>query len=526
MPKVIRIPATISRICHDTGKQSKRRVAGYARVSTDLEEQQSSYEAQLDYYQHYIGTHEDWEFVGMYSDEGISGTSTKHREGFKKMINDALAGKIDLIVTKSVSRFARNTVDSLTTIRALKANNVECYFEKENIWTFDGKGELLLTIMSSIAQEESRSISENCTWGQRKRLADGKVSLAYKNFLGYDKGPGGKLVINKRQAEVVRKIYAMFLSGLTPGAISRKLTKEGILTPTGKKKWNYMTIKRILTNEKYKGDALLQKTFTVDYLTKKTKKNEGEVPQYYIENDHEAIVSREVFDAVQREFERRRNLENRYSGVNILSSKIVCGECGSFYGSKVWHSTDKYRKVIFRCNKKYSDKGKHCDTPTVTETEIKELFIKAANILFVSSREIVEQLEMLTPIIKDNGKLEKERDENFQLMERLVREMNDAISENAHVPANQSEYRARYKSLERKYDEAKNAYDAALTELGNRQARAQSLEAFVAELKRQKEPLDKFDERLWASLLDKIVAYSRERIVFWFKDGSKIMVGM
>ncbi len=527
MPTVKVLPATINRLtAMPIDSQQKRRVAAYARVSSDREEQLTSYAAQVDYYTRYINGREDWEFAGMYSDEGITGTNTKNREGFKNMVEDAMAGKIDLIITKSVSRFARNTVDSLTTIRALKAHNVECYFEKENIWTFDGKGELLLTIMSSIAQEESRSISENCTWGQRKRLADGKVSLAYKNFLGYDKGPGGKLVINEKEAEVVRRIYAMFLSGLTPGAISRKLMEECVLSPTRNKTWHYTTVKRILTNEKYKGDALLQKEFTVDFLTKKRKKNEGEVPQYYVENDHEPIVSREVFDAVQREFERRRNLDNRYSGVNILSSKIVCGECGSFYGSKVWHSTDKYRKVVFRCNKKYSEKGKHCDTPTVTEAEVKELFVKAVNILLVSTNEIAEQLEKLIPIIRDTDKLEKERDENFRTMERLVQVMNDAIDENAHVPENQAEYQKLYNSLEKQYNEAKTAYEKALTELGNRQARAQSLEDFLTDLRGQNVPLDKFDERLWASLLDKIVAYSRDRIAFWFKDGSKIMVGM
>ena len=173
------------------------------------------------------------EFVNVYTDEGINGTSTKRREGFKRMIADALDGKIDLIVTKSVSRFARNTVDSLTTIRQLKENGTEVYFEKENIWTFDAKGEVLITIMSSLAQEESRSISENCTWGQRKRFADGKVTVPFKHFLGYDRGKDGNLVLNKAQAEVVKRIYAMFSRGMTPHTIARKLTEGKIKTPAG-----------------------------------------------------------------------------------------------------------------------------------------------------------------------------------------------------------------------------------------------------------------------------------------------------
>ena len=208
MPRAVRnvttIPATRSRFtAAPLTERQKRRVAGYARVSTDSDEQFTSYEAQIDYYTNYIKSRDDWEFVKVYTDEGISATSTAHREGFKQMVEDALAGKIDLIVTKSVSRFARNTVDSLTTIRKLKEHGTECYFEKENIWTFDTKGELLITIMSSLAQEESRSISENCTWGQRKRFADGKVTVPFGRFLGYDRGEDGNLVVNEEQAAIV-----------------------------------------------------------------------------------------------------------------------------------------------------------------------------------------------------------------------------------------------------------------------------------------------------------------------------------
>ena len=260
MAKVITIPATRSRYTAvPINSRDKRKVAGYARVSTDHEEQQTSYEAQVDYYTNYINGREDWELVSVYTDEGISGTSTAKREGFNKMVADALDGRIDLIITKSVSRFARNTVDSLTTIRKLKDHKVECYFEKENIWTFDSKGELLLTIMSSLAQEESRSISENVTWGQRKRFADGKVTVPFKRFLGYDRGGDGNLVINEEQAAVVRRIYGMFLQGRSPSAVAKALTKEGIPTPGGKTKWSGSTVRSILTNEKYKGDALLQK---------------------------------------------------------------------------------------------------------------------------------------------------------------------------------------------------------------------------------------------------------------------------
>lgn len=301
--RIMEIPAVSG-----TEERAKlRRTAAYARVSTDHEDQMTSYAAQVEYYTYYIKERSDMEFAGIYTDEGISGTSTKHREGFKRMIADALAGKIDLIVTKSVSRFARNTIDSLTTIRLLKEHNVECYFEKENIYTFDSRGELLLTIMAGIAQEESRSISENCKWGQRRRFAEGKVTVPFKRFLGYDRGEDGGLVINEKEAAIVRRIYEAFLNGATPYAIAKALTEDGIPTPGGKDKWSKSVVKSILTNEKYKGDALLQKVFTVDYLTKRKKKNNGEVTRYYVEGSHEPIIPPEVWARVQAEFERRQN---------------------------------------------------------------------------------------------------------------------------------------------------------------------------------------------------------------------------
>ena len=310
MPRTVTvIPATINAFTRKPDMvMAKRKVAAYARVSTDSDEQFTSYEAQIQYYTDYINDHADWELVEVYPDEGISGLSTKKRENFQRMINDALAGKIDLIITKSISRFARNTVDTLTTIRQLKEKGIEVYFEKENIWTLDSKSELLLTIMSSLAQEESRSISENVTWGQRRRFEQGKVSLPYKHFLGYERGEtkDAPPVINPEQAVIVRKIYNLFIHGLTVGGIARQLTAEGIPTPAGKQKWGAAVIESILTNEKYRGSARLQKRFTVDYLTKTTKVNEGEVQQYYIEESHEAIIDPAEWDAVQDEMKRRK----------------------------------------------------------------------------------------------------------------------------------------------------------------------------------------------------------------------------
>ena len=369
----------------------KRKVAGYARVSTNSDEQYTSYEAQITYYENYIKANPNYEFVDIYTDEGISGTSIKNRTGFNKMIEDALKGKIDLIITKSISRFARNTVDSLTTIRKLKEHNVECYFEKENIYTFDGKGELLITIMSSLAQEESRSISQNITWGHRKSFKDGKIHLAYSHFLGFKKGKNGKLEVVLEEAEIVRDIYSLFINGETPNSIAQILTSKGIKTPANKDKWSVSTVLSILTNEKYKGDALLQKTITNSYLTHKVKPNEGEAPKYYVSDSHEAIIDKDEWDMVQLEIKRRQQLKSSYSSTNMFFSKVVCADCGGVYGRKVWHSTDKYKRVVYQCNDKFK-KNHNCKTPTLDEEDIINAFMKAYTIHFKDKDFILNDL--------------------------------------------------------------------------------------------------------------------------------------
>ena len=436
------IPATLRQFsATPINEQRKRRTAGYARVSTDSEEQFTSYEAQVDYYTNFIKSRDDWEFVDVYTDEGISATNTKKREGFKQMIEDALAGKIDLIVTKSVRRFARNTVDSLTTVRQLKEKGIEIYFEKENIWTLDSKGELLITIMSSLAQEESRSISENVTWGQRKRFADGKVTVPFGHFLGYDRGEDGNLILNEKEAVIVRRIFGLFLEGYSPYRIAKMLTEEGILSPGKKPKWNAATVKRMLQNEKYKGDALLQKSYTTDFLTKKKKINEGEIPQYYVKNNHEAIIDPAVFDMVQIEMESRNPGPNRRSGVNIFSSRIKCSECSSWYGSKVWHSTSKYRRTIYQCNHKYNDKN-HCQTPHLDEETIKTLFVSAVNKLLSDKGEILGNFELIKVTVFDTTDLEKEQSQLQNELEIVAEMIQQAISENAHSALNQEEYKS------------------------------------------------------------------------------------
>lgn len=518
------IPATLRQFSSTPiNEQRKRRTAGYARVSTDSEEQFTSYEAQVDYYTNFIKSRDDWEFVMVYTDEGISGTNTKKREGFRRMIQDALSGKIDLIVTKSVSRFARNTVDSLTTVRQLKEKGIEIYFEKENIWTLDSKGELLITIMSSLAQEESRSISENVTWGQRKRFADGKVTVPFGHFLGYDRGEDGNLVLNPKEAVIIQRIFSMFLQGMTPYGIAKQLTADGILSPAKKDKWNAGTIKRILTNEKYKGDALLQKSYTVDFLTKKKKANEGEIPQYYVENNHEAIIEPAVFDLAQNELEKRTPANNRHSGVHIFSGKIKCGSCGSWYGSKVWHSNSKYRRTVWQCNHKFNGQEK-CSTPHLDEDMIKELFVKATNKLLEDKDEIIANFESMKDVLYDTGPLETKQAELQNEMEIVTELIQQCINENANVALDQGEYQRRYDGLVQRFDTTKEDLEKVSGQIKEKATRRQTLAAFLDELKKQDELLTDFDPLLWHSLIEHVTVNSSDSIRFMFKNGTEISI--
>ena len=524
--KVTTIPATINKFtAAPIASNVKRKVAGYARVSTDNDDQISSYAAQVDYYTRYIQERKDWEFVGMYTDEGVTGTSTKKREGFTRMIKDALAGKIQLIITKSVSRFARNTVDCLTTIRKLKASGVEVYFEKEGIWTLDSAGELLITVLSSISQEEARSISENTTWGQRKRFADGKARVPYKHFLGYDRGEDGNLVINPEQAKVVKLIYRLFLTGLSYAAIAKELMKRGIKSPAGKEKWHPETVQHILTSEKMKGDALLQKNFTVDFLTKKVKKNEGEIPQYYVTGNHEAIIPPATFDLVQAEIERRKSSRSkgRYSGATIFSNRIKCGECGNWYGSKVWHSTDKYRRIVFQCNHKFEG-AKKCTTPHLSEEEIKAVFVKAVNKLLKGKADMMENIRLVREKICDTTDLEAESQRLMGEMKVLSDMVQKCISENARTAQDQSDYQKRYDELVSRYEAARARYDKVEKSIKERHAKSKRLEAFVQAIEKQGKVVTAFDEGLWGTLVDFMTVYSKEDISVTFKDGTEIHI--
>lgn len=479
------------------GVARRRRVAAYARVSTEAEEQASSYEAQIDYYTRHIQSRSEWEFAGMYADEGITGTSTKHREGFKTMIADALAGKIDLILTKSVSRFARNTVDTLTHVRQLKDAGVEVYFEKENIWTLDSKGELLITIMSSLAQEESRSISENVTWGHRKRFADGKIMVPYSALLGYKKGEDGNLAIDETEAPIVRRIYARFLEGATPQTIAAELTADQIPTPRGKQIWSPSTVRSILANEKYKGNALLQKTFTADFLTKTMKINEGEVPQYYVTGNHEPIINPDTWDAVQAELARRAGRGTANS--HPFANKIECSDCGGWFGRKVWHSTSKYRRHIWRCNNKYK-KGHHCTTPHVTDDQIKHAFVAALAERVTDHAVLDETMRLLDETVYDTTVLETEQARLGERIEETITLMNQLITTAASTVHDPDDYDRRYHELENRHHQLEAEHQQIadhIEDLHCRRAQAIEVRDYLAT-----QPPLKYSDQAWNTLVD------------------------
>ena len=523
MANVTVIPAT--KMLHSkqpVNSRTRRRVAGYARVSTDSEEQLTSYEAQVDYYTKYIRSNPEWEFVDVYTDEGISAVSTRGREGFNRMIEDALAGRIDLIVTKSVSRFARNTVDSLTAVRKLKEHGTEVYFEKEGIYTFDSKGELLITIMSSLAQEESRSISENVTWGQRKRFADGKVTLPYSSFLGYRKGQDGLPEIVPEEAETVREIYRLFIQGKTVNWIANHLTEKGIPSPRGKTRWQTSTIESILMNEKYKGSAILQKKFTVDFLSKKMKVNEGEVPQYIVEESHPAIIDPDQWKKVQDEMAVRKARGRHHNSLSPFSAKLVCGDCGEFYGSKVWHSTDKYRRVIWQCNGKF--KGEHrCGTPHLTEEEIKRLFLQAVARLTEEREVLLDTCVMLRDEYLNTEAIDAEcaaLNDEMEVVEALTKKL---IMENATTAMPQDEYNRKYDALAQRYHAVEESAEQLQRQKVTKRFQADVMECFMTELFLIDASLPvQYSDRLWLNLIDRVKVYEDGSLVFRFKNGMEI----
>ena len=394
--EVIVVPATKSTI-QEKKKRKKLRVAAYCRVSTDQEEQLTSYEAQLEYYTNKIESNADWKMVEVFADEGISGTSDKKRKEFMRMIEMCRARKIDRILTKSISRFARNVVDSIKYIRELKSYDISVYFEKENIDTAQMTSETMVSLHSVFAQAESESLSSNVRLGKRMGYKNGRAPMQYGNLLGYRKGPDGNAEIVPEEAEIITLIFTRFLEGCSYSEISRELQEKGYKTTRGKDVWSVSVIQGILKNEKYKGDVLLQKSFVVDIFTKKSQKNTGELPMYLYKNHHIPIIKPEVFDKVQVEIARRNSLKStsdknatensRFSSKYALTRLVECGECGSKYRRTTWSKKGK-KKVVWRCISRLEHGTKYCNAPTIEEERIHNAVVRVLNNLLANTEKL------------------------------------------------------------------------------------------------------------------------------------------
>ena len=504
-----------------------KRVAAYCRVSTDREEQEHSFETQKAMYTEMIMMKPTWQTAGIYADEGITSTVAKKRPGFMKMIKDCRKGKIDMIVTKSVSRFSRNNLDCLMYVRELKQLGIPIIFEKEGINTIQVSSELLLTLFGALSQAESESISMNVKLGIRQSLKNGNVRFSYKTFLGYRKGADGQPEIVPEQADIVRRIYNDFLAGATYLEIAKRLTEENVPTMGGGNRWFSERIKSILKNEKYKGDALLQKTYITDPISKRVKKNNGELPMYYVENSHPAIIERRVFDKVQEEIARRAGKKKvkqtgtktelgRYSGKYALTELLYCGECGTPYRRCTW-SRDGKKKIVWRCVSRLDYGKKYCkNSPSVEESRlhnaIAAAITKKANSEEINIGGIMDHIESFGSQRDTDGIIQRQRriSEIEKVVDDLAR-LNSDEAQSGELDYKFSELYAELYSVKDELEEMQSGASALDGDMLN------EMREVVTGLKNH--PVE-YDDKVVRQLIDCIKVMSADMIKICFKDGT------
>ena len=498
-------------------KIKKLRVAAYCRVATETEEQNLSYEVQVAHYTEFIKKNTEWEFAGIFADDGISGTNTKKREEFNRMIEECMEGNIDLVITKSISRFARNTLDCLKYIRQLKEKYIAVYFEKENINTMDAKGEVLLTIMASLAQQESQSLSQNVKLGLQYRYQQGKVQVNHNRFMGYTKDEEGNLIIVPEEAEIIKRIYREYLEGKSLVGIGRDLEKDGILTAAGKPRWRPETIKKILLNEKYIGDALLQKTFTVDFLTKKRVKNEGHVPQYYVENSHEAIIPKELFLQAQEELHRRSNIytgadKNKriYSSKYALSTITFCGDCGDIYRRVYWNIHGR-KEFVWRCVTRIEQGPEVCKNRTVKEAELYDAVMTAINRLLAGGDNMIRILEEnIHSVIGDTT-------------EYKISEINALLEEKQKELISLANKGKDFESLADEIEELREKRQTFLVEDASLSGENERINELIEFVRNNKYRTLRYDDTLVRKIIQNVTVYD-DHFVICFKSGIEMEV--
>ncbi len=530
-PTVICIPAKPEAV-----RASKRqlRVAAYCRVSTDDEEQLTSYEAQKNYYTDKIMINKEWTMAGIFADEGITGTSARKRPEFLRMIRQCKQGKIDIVLTKSISRFARNTVDCLNYVRALKEFGIAVIFEKENMNTLEVDSEILITMLGAFAQSESESISANVRWGIRQAMKEGKATIQYKYLYGYRKGDDGKPEIIPDQAEVVRKIYDLFLSGTPVRGIQEYLNANSVPNINGEPKWARSAIDSILTNEKYCGDVLLQKTYIDDCINKKVKKNTGQLPMYLVQNHHEGIISRETFDAAQAELARRsagkspskKNAptgRSRYSSKYALSDRLYCGECGTRYQRCTWRNRDGSKRIVWRCVSRVDYGNKYChDSPTLDEEPLHRAILDAINSAVKDKDNIIYNLKSamekeLAPVAGQQLSLS----EIDNQLEQLNTEFSKVLAE-ASESGDQAAYSDRFREIMQK----QTALKAERGEIQRMLAESGKAAAHIEQCRQAAETtpsaITEWDEALIRQVVESVTVEVNNKLTVQLKNGIEV----
>ena len=510
--------------------KQKLQVAAYCRVSTDDEEQQSSYEAQCSYYTDKIMTNPEWTMAGIFADEGITGTSTKKRDDFNRMIRKCKKGKINLILTKSISRFARNTLDTINYTRMLRAMGIGIYFEKENINTLDMDSEMLITMLGAFAQAESESISRNVAWGKRKAIQAGKVFVNFNRLYGYFLKDDGTPGINTEQAESVKFMFTRYMAGDTTRTIARKLDEAGVPTPSGKTAWEAATIKAILKNEKYCGDVLAQKTFKDSVIGGKIQKNTGQLPQVLVQNNHPAIISRELYYEVQEEMKRRTAAispstksstgRTRYSSKYALSERLVCGECGTLYRRCTWNVRGK-KKIVWRCVSRLDHGIKYCkQSPTMEESALQTAIMDAINRSMDSSGGLVRNAAAgFLMILKPQENAEFTLGEVKRRIQELTAEF-DALFE---IDGSEVTEQDRFTEITQELAELKKKQESISAQLRNNQAIQGKVNRFASAAERMDHRLTEWDEEFIRQMIHTVEVISADRIRVVLTDGTMIM---
>lgn len=528
-PNVTVIPATKTTAANASDKYHQLRVAAYCRVSTAQEEQLNSYQVQIDYYTDLINKKKEWKLAGIFADEGISGTQTKKRTEFNRMIRQCKQKKIDLILCKSISRFARNTVHCLEYVRELKELGIGVIFEKENINTLTMTSEFMISLYGSFAQAESESMSKNINWGNQKAFQAGKVRYNFKTWLGYRKGANGKPEIVPKEAEIIKKIYSMFLDGMSIEGIVNGLVKANIPTKSGKTEWSKASIFYILKNEKYVGDVLLQKTYTIDCITHKAVRNNGERPKYLVSDAHQPIIDRDTYNLVQQELARRgskrkksdrtKTEQGKYSSKYALTEIMVCDECGSAYSRVIWNIHGKERRAMWRCVSRLDHGNQYCKkSPSLRETCLHKAIVKAINEHFGCEEDIRKILNgNLESVLLGNDSDELKKAE--QRLREIDEARNDFISLIASDNMDEDELDTEFKKLHE--EEQKVTEKIQVLRNGNKSGseHLNRVTCIINDAENRQCKLTEYDDTLVRKLIECIKVIDKHKIRIVFKGG-------